>query len=225
MDSLAVRVQAEQIAASVVPAIGRPVLESDVETVQKLLAALTDGNYLQVACRVAGISPQTYYNAKQRAEAGSEAAKLLMEAVEIAQSQAEADIVSHWRKAVAAGPQYWAAGATFLERRAPDRWGKRQDDTSTPKVVVQIGTGSGDVQIHVSGADAATPNIIDTQSAPIDVTPVSTPTYSETAQVTERALSDAATRRVKVAATGKTARKAAPGRGRRRGNRAGGSTR
>ena len=222
MDSLTLRVQAEQIAASVPPGrIGPPVLESDPDTVALLIASLSEGNYREAACADAGISKHSLYRALKRAEDGEVAAIALRDAIERAEGAAEAGIVRSWRKAIDSGPQYWAAAATFLERKAPDRWGKRQDDTSTPKVVVQIGTGSGDVQIHVSGADAATPNIIDTQSAPIDVTPTLPATYAESGKVTEGALSDTATGRIKVAAAGKTAKKPGGRRGQRRGIRAG----
>jgi hypothetical protein len=46
------------------------------------------------------------------------------------------------------GPQYWPAIATFLERKAPERWGKRNDDSNTPKVIVQIGIRDADVTIN-----------------------------------------------------------------------------
>ena len=141
---------AEQIAAAALPAIGRPPLERDPDTVQKLLAALADGNYRQTACRIAGIAPQTLYNAIKRADSGDAAAIAFVEAVEKAEASAEGQIVQQWRSAINAGPQYWAAAATFLERKAPDRWGRRQDDASVPRVVVQIGARDSDISVSVS---------------------------------------------------------------------------
>ena len=141
---------AEQIAAAALPAIGRPPLERDPDTVQKLLAALADGNYRQTACRIAGIAPQTLYNAIKRADSGDAAAIAFVEAVEKAEAFAEGQIVQQWRSAINAGPQYWAAAATFLERKAPDRWGRRQDDASVPRVVVQIGARDSDISVSVS---------------------------------------------------------------------------
>jgi len=44
-------------------------------------------------------------------------------------------------------PQFWAAEMTYLERKYPDRWGRRQDDQSVPKVIVQIGIKDSDVSI------------------------------------------------------------------------------
>ena len=47
-------------------------------------------------------------------------------AVKQAESEAELEMVSRVREAANAGPQYWPAGMTYLERRHPDRWGKRE---------------------------------------------------------------------------------------------------
>lgn len=226
MDSLTVQVQAERIAASAIPTgPGHPKLESDAEKTAVLLAALADGNYRVTACRMAGISESTLARVYKRAESGDAAASALVAAIERTEAAAEAGIVQKWRKAIDSGPQYWAAAATFLERKAPDRWGKRQDDTSTPKVVVQIGTGHGDVQVHVSAGDAAAPNIIEPHSTPIDVTPTQTATYAETTHVTECALSDAATGRIKAGTSKRPTKKTGLTGGQRRGNRAGGSRR
>jgi hypothetical protein len=49
-------------------------------------------------------------------------------------------------------PRFWAADMTFLERRAPDRWGRRQNDESVPRVVVQIGVKDSDVQVGIVAA-------------------------------------------------------------------------
>jgi len=43
------------------------------------------------------------------------------------------------RAAGAAGPEYWLASQTFLERRFPERWARRQGRETGPEVVVQIG--------------------------------------------------------------------------------------
>jgi hypothetical protein len=76
----------------------------------------------------------------------------LVDALEKAQADSESDAVQDVRKAGKAGPQFWAASMTRLERRHPDRWGKRGEDGNTPKVVVQIGVSQGDVQVQVDGA-------------------------------------------------------------------------
>jgi hypothetical protein len=39
---------------------------------------------------------------------------------------------------------------TYLERKHPDRWVRRQDDQSVPKVVVQIGVQESDIRLNVT---------------------------------------------------------------------------
>lgn len=46
-------------------------------------------------------------------------------------------------------PQFWAAEMTYLERRHPDRWGRRTGEADAPRVIVQIGARDSDVTINV----------------------------------------------------------------------------
>lgn len=149
-DSLAIRVQAEQIASQWPVQPGHPSTLTDPDKVSLLLASIADGNYRETACRAAGIPKQTLYNWLKLAEQGNEAAKTFSDALEKAEAQAEQEMVGCVRQAAKAGPQFWAAGMTFLERKAPDRWGKRQDDSSAPKVVVQIGIRDSDITVNTS---------------------------------------------------------------------------
>jgi hypothetical protein len=147
---LAIQAQAAAIADAYVPTDGRPpVIARDSDKVELLLASLHDGNYREVACKVSGFPVATFYATLKRAESGDPGAILFREAVEKAEALAEADSVHHIR---AAGrlPQFWAASMTHLERRHPDRWARRQDDASTPRVVVQIGSNAGDVAVTVA---------------------------------------------------------------------------
>jgi len=215
-DSLTLRTQADVIAAQVTTALGHPTLEADPEKTAVLLAALADGNYRVTACRLAGISESTLSRLYKRAEAGEAAAIALTAAIEKAEALAESEMVGMVRKAAKSGPQFWAAGATFLERKAPDRWGKRQDDASVPRVVVQIGARDSDVIVSVGSITSAL-------NTAIDATQVVPTSYLETTQVTEGSLSDADTERIKVAAT-QTTDASAGGEvptGQRRGNRRG----
>lgn len=148
IESLAIRAQAEQIADAYQPNGGRPSMVSDADTVQQFIAAIADGNYRETACKIAGIAKQTFYNTLKRAEAGDEAAIAFVDALEKAEARAEHEMVDCVRKAAKAGPQFWAAGMTYLERKAPDRWGRRQDDSSAPKVIVQIGIRDSDVTVN-----------------------------------------------------------------------------
>lgn len=148
-DALTLRVQAEQIAAYAQPTGGHPLAIADADRVQLLLASLADGNYRETACKVAGFAKQTFYNMQKRAEAGDAAAIAFIDAVEKAEAQAEAEIVRNVRTASKL-PQFWAAGMTLLERKNPEKWGRRQDDSSTPKVIVQIGATTSDVTVNIA---------------------------------------------------------------------------
>lgn len=47
-------------------------------------------------------------------------------------------------------PRFWAASMTYLERRHPERWARRQDSNDGPKVIVQIGVRDSDVQVQIA---------------------------------------------------------------------------
>ena len=130
------------------PGEGRPSVLTDIHRVNKFLRLVGDGNYISTACLAAGFSRQHLANWREDAKHGNLAAIALLDALEKAEAFAEADAVTDVRKAGKAGPQFWAASATRLERRHPDRWGKRQDDSTAPKVVVQIGIQHSDVSIR-----------------------------------------------------------------------------
>lgn len=147
-ESVTLRVQAEQIADAYLPNGGRPALTADPDKVQLFLACIRDGNYRETAYKQAGIAKQTFYNTLKRAEQGDVAAQAFVDAVEKAEADAEADTVRNVRNA-SKSPQFWAAGMTWLERKSPDRWGRRQDDANVPRVVVQIGVKDGDVQVNL----------------------------------------------------------------------------
>ena len=148
--SLTLRAQAESIANRYRQDvhIGAPSSLGDTETVHVLLAAIADGNYRETACRLAGISKQTFYNFLKRAEAGDHSAMVFVDALEKAEAAAESEIVRNVRQASKL-PQFWAAGMTLLERKSPEKWGRRQDSNDGPKVLVQIGVSAGDVQVTI----------------------------------------------------------------------------
>lgn len=136
---------------------GLPSVLEDPQRIYKFLKSIASGNYKQTACRIAGIAPQTLYNLIDQAKAGYIPAIRLVDALEKAEAQAEGEMVDCVRNAAKSGPQYWAAGMTYLERRQPDRWGKRQDDSSAPKVIVQIGVSQGDVSVQLGPSPRSTP--------------------------------------------------------------------
>ena len=150
-ESLTLRVQAEQIADAYQhreQRIGAPSQLGDPDVLQLLLAAISDGVDYERACKSAGISPRTIYNWKNRANEGDEAAMAFVQALEKAEADVERRATRNMLKAGEL-PQYWAANATFLERRYPERWGRRQSESDTPKVIVQIGARDSDLQVNV----------------------------------------------------------------------------
>ena len=109
---------------------------------------MTDGNYRETACKLAGISKMALKRWLDLAETGNEAAIAFRDALEKAEAAAESETVRNVRNASKL-PQFWAAGMTWLERKSPEKWGRRQDDSSTPKVIVQIGARDSDVTVNV----------------------------------------------------------------------------
>lgn len=138
------------------PDIGRPSALTDIYRVEKVLRLVAAGNYIETACLAAGFNKATIYDWKKAAKDNNIAAIAFTNALEKAEAIAEADALSDVERAGRAGPQFWAASATRLERRHPERWGKRQDDSSAPKVVVQIGVQGGDVQVAFAPSSAGT---------------------------------------------------------------------
>lgn len=141
--------QAEAIAELYIPPdVGRPSDIGDPEVLKQFFQAIADGNYLETACHLVGLSKVTVHNWTKRGEAGESPFDRFVNAVKAAEARAEAKMVANVRRASDL-PQFWAAAATHLERRHPDRWGKRNDDTQVPRVVVQIGVGNTDVKVGI----------------------------------------------------------------------------
>lgn len=135
---------------------GQPSHLTDVYRVNRLLKHLADGNYIETAVQAAGISKQTFYNWQQQAKEGNCAAIVMMDAIEKARAEAESSIVADVRKA-AKKEQFWAAGITLLERTRPERFGRKADENSGPKVVVQVGGSATDVKVLISGVGEVSP--------------------------------------------------------------------
>jgi hypothetical protein len=147
--------QAQQIAdAYQPPTTGRPSDIGSQSTIQEFLEAVGEGNYIDTSAKLAGLSKQAVYNWIKRGKDGEEPFAAFVDALEKAEARAEVHLVRLQRKAAEAGPQYWPAAATQLERRHPEKWGKRSDGESGPKVIVQVGGQANDVKVLItSGAD------------------------------------------------------------------------
>jgi len=53
-------------------------------------------------------------------------------------------------------PQFWASAMTYLERKHPEKWGRRTDYSSGPKVQVIIGATDSEVKVNVIAIDSTT---------------------------------------------------------------------
>ena len=145
------RAIAEQIASQYhAPNVGQPSRIGEVDTVQLFLEAIDEGNYMETAAELAGLSKVTVYGWLKRGENGDAPYALFASALKRAGARAEADAVRKVRNA-AHDPRFWAADMTFMERRYPERWARRSEDSGGPKVVVQIGVRDSDVQVSIQG--------------------------------------------------------------------------
>lgn len=99
------------------------------ELQRNLCAVIGAGNYIVTACNYVGISQSIFFEWLQRGE-GTHPVKPqtkqfteFSEAIRKAEAQAEATRVARIAKAGQDG--IWTADAWYLERRYPERWGRR----------------------------------------------------------------------------------------------------
>ena len=129
--------------------VGRP-SKLTPERIAKVLEALRAGNYVEAACGYANVSVSTFYRWLERGEQESKGQyREFREDIKKAQADAEAAIVAHWRKHI---PKDWKACATFLERRYPERWGRR--------VIQQEVTGKGGGALRIEVQEMADDELI-----------------------------------------------------------------
>jgi transposase len=103
-------------------AIGRPTKLTP--TVQAAIAeSIAAGAYPEQAARAAGIGRSTYYEWLQRGQAGEQPFSDFLDTLRAREAHAEVVAVTVLRDAAAAGD--WRAAAHLLERRFPERWGRR----------------------------------------------------------------------------------------------------
>lgn len=93
------------------------------ELQKAFVAIVARGHYNQTACDASGITTETYRNWMARGEAGEAPYLGFFEAVKKARSAAEVSALSVIERAASGGQ--WQAAAWWMERRYPDKWGKR----------------------------------------------------------------------------------------------------
>lgn len=117
------------------PGAGRPT-KLTPEVTEKFLTALKAGSYIETAAAYAGIHKDTLYEwlkkgSRDQAEGHSRtSAALFSDAVGKAMADCEMVDLATIRKA---SKMNWQAAAWRLERRFPDRWGRRSFEVSGPK--------------------------------------------------------------------------------------------
>lgn len=136
---------------------GRLAELADPTVVDRLLKAVHKGLSKTRAADLAGVSRTTLHAWERRAEAEPESAYGTLLAL-LKTREAEFIERQHERLEAAAedDSRNWAARMTLLERRFPDEYGRRTDDSATPRVVVQIGVQNGDVQVAFAPSSAGT---------------------------------------------------------------------
>jgi transposase len=101
---------------------GRPTKLND-EVKDKLVAAIAQGNYYEAACGYVGIDYRTFRNWMTEGEQATDGIYFqFFHAIKKAEAHAELKMVQEWQKHT---PNNWQAIATFMERRYPDRWGRK----------------------------------------------------------------------------------------------------
>ena len=122
---------------------GRP-LKLTKDRSDRIVSAIRAGNYAEVASRYGGVHPTSYYSYMKRGETDADAGKTTVfaeffTAVKKAEADAEVRAVALVNTAM---KDNWTAAMTYLERRFPQRWGRRE-------VVEHAGEGGGPIGVRV----------------------------------------------------------------------------
>jgi len=125
---------------------GRPT-KLTPELQERICLAIRAGNYIEVAASFAGIHKDTLYAwLKRGARASSGVYREFSDALEKALADSEAADVARISKAVEQG--HWQAAAWRLERKHPQRWGRRD------RVQTEIsGPGGGPIGVNISARE------------------------------------------------------------------------
>ena len=89
-----------------------------------MVNAIAAGSYAYVAADFVGISRSTHYAWLERGELGEAPFSEYLDAIRKAEAASEVRNVAIIQKAADEGD--WRASITYLERKFPDRWGKRE---------------------------------------------------------------------------------------------------
>ena len=90
---------------------------------KEIVGYIEAGNYIEVACGAVGIHKDTYYEWIKKGNAGKQPYADFADAIKKATDKAEIRNVVVIQKAA---QENWQASAWYLERKHPDRWGKKE---------------------------------------------------------------------------------------------------
>lgn len=131
--------------------MGRETLLTE-QVKQKIVQAISAGNYFETACKYAGIGIATGYEWLARGEGRSRNRPCsavyaeFAEAIRQAEGQCEVHAVARVQQAIPENPRL---GLDFLARRFPDRWGNRDK--------LDIGGSGKEIVFRVIYGDPQTP--------------------------------------------------------------------
>jgi hypothetical protein len=110
------------------------IFERHFDRIAVLVDVLVDGNYRDTAARLAGIAESGVRSWLKLAEDGDPRYQAIGTLIRAAEAIAESESVGHVRTA-GRDPRFWAAAATWLERKFPDKYGRRSPDQDEAKVI------------------------------------------------------------------------------------------
>jgi hypothetical protein len=87
-----------------------------------MVEAIEAGNYASTAAESVGIGESTHYRWMKQGEEGIEPYRGYWEAIKKAEAQAEMSAVQNIQTHAA---ENWTASAWYLERKFPDKWGRK----------------------------------------------------------------------------------------------------
>ncbi|MBE3576893.1 MAG: hypothetical protein IMX00_04305 [Limnochordales bacterium] len=126
--------------------MGRPT-KLTPERIKILVDAVAAGNYYETACALAGITYRTFAKWREKGERAKSGIYFqFVQDLKRAEAFAEAERIKRIREAAKEGN--WQADAWWLERRYPERWGRRAVDVSMKQEV------SGQVELKHDGSIA-----------------------------------------------------------------------
>ena len=106
------------------------------ELQEKIVRVIRAGNYAYIAAEYAGIGQTTFYRWLEQGEAQETGPyRDFREAVKAAEREAEIRAVATVQQHMATS---WQAAMTYLERKFPNRWGRRLDVTTAGDPVTKI---------------------------------------------------------------------------------------